>query len=262
MDNITLMVFFTILPIILLLVFVYNNDKSKEPISLLLQMFFLGMISSILVIWFSDTLRMFFPFMSKKLADKNFIEVILYAFVGVALTEEFCKWLMVYFRGYNNQEFDEVYDIIVYAVFVSLGFAFIENIIYVFYGGTLRTAILRAISSIPGHASDAVFMGYYLSLAKQFHYKNKKDLEKKYILLSIFVPALLHGIYDYCLMSKVGILIIVFIAFIIVLYINAFNTLKKVSLENRKLILEHNFCKHCGYKVKSDFCPRCGERQG
>lgn len=261
MDNMMLTLFFTVFPVILLLIFVYNKDKTKEPLKLLLLLFFLGMISCIPVLFASEFFRVVFPFMNKRLAEYNFLETMLYAFVEVALLEEICKWIMLYAKGYNNQEFDEVYDIIVYAVFVSLGFAFVENLAYVFLKGSLRTALLRAISSVPGHACDAIFMGYFLSLAKQASYKNNKELEKKYIILSIFVPALLHGIYDFCLMANLKLLIIVFIGFIIFLYILAFNTLKKVSLENKNLVLKHSFCKSCGFKVDGDVCPKCGTRQ-
>ncbi len=261
MDNMMLMLFFTVLPVILLLVFVYNKDRAKEPLVLLLQLFGLGMISCIPVLFASDFFRIIFPFMNKRLVDYNFFETILYAFVEVALLEEICKWIMLYAKGYNHQEFDEVYDIIVYAVFVSLGFALVENIAYVFLKGTLRTALFRAVSSVPGHACDAVFMGYFLSLAKQASYKDDKKLEKKYIVLSIIVPAILHGIYDFCLMANVKLLIFAFIGFIAFLYILAFNTLKKVSLENKNLVLKHNFCKSCGFKIDGDICPKCGTRQ-
>lgn len=260
-SNTTILLFLAILPIVLLLIFVYNKDKEKEPLKLLLLLFALGMLSCGLVLLISDILSLFLPFMSKRINNMNFLEIFFYSFICVALIEEFCKWLMLYFKGYNNQEFDELYDIIVYSVFVSLGFAFIENIVYVFSNMTLRTAILRALSSVPGHACDAIFMGYYLSLAKQFQYKKHYKEEKKYILLSIFIPAILHGIYDYCLMSNFAILVIVFCVFILFLYINAFKTLKKVSEKNKLLVEKHNFCRYCGYKVDGDFCSKCGRRQ-
>lgn len=260
MDQATLMLILAILPVILVLLFVYNKDKSKEPFSLLIQLFGLGIASCFLVLLVSNFLGLFIPFMAKDLKELNEIEVFLYAFFGIALVEEVCKWIMVYYKGYNHQEFDEVYDIIVYAVFVSLGFAFFENILYVFGSGSLATAILRAVSAIPGHACDAVFMGYFLSLAKQFYYKGEVEKEKKYIVLSIIVPAILHGIYDYCLLSGIIPLLLVFIIFVIFLYINSIKTLKKVSEENKRLIEKYNFCRYCGYKIEGDYCGGCGAK--
>ena len=260
MNKITLLLL-AILPVMLLLIFVYNKDKEKEPLSLLLQLFILGMISCGLVLLLSNVYELFLPFMAKKVKEMDSFEVIIYSFICVALTEEFCKWLMLYIKGYNNREFDEVFDIIVYAVFVSLGFAFIENIVYIFSKLTLRTAILRALSSVPGHACDAIFMGYYLCLAKQCHYKKKYKDENKYIALSILVPAILHGIYDYCLMSNMEMLGFVFLAFIIFLYTNAFQTLTKASQKNKLLVEKNNLCKCCGYKLDGEYCPKCGVRQ-
>ena len=68
-------------------------------------------------------------------------------------------------------------------------------------------------------------------------------------------------IYDFCLMANVKLLIFAFIGFIVFLYILAFNTLKRVSLENKNLVLKHNFCKSCGFKIDGDICPKCGTRQ-
>lgn len=263
MDDISLLLFFTVLPIILILVFVYNKDKNKEPIKLLLQLFGLGILSCFMVLLLSDVLALFLPFMDMKLSEMNFINTLLYAFIGVAFVEEFCKWVMVYSKGYHNKEFDELYDIIVYAVFVSLGFAFFENIMYVLSSGNLRTAIIRAISAVPGHACDAIFMGYYLSIAKQYHYQKKKDLEKKNVILSIFIPALLHGIYDFCLMSGIRLLVFVFIIFVIGLYAISLKKLKEISSSNKIINGSnvHRFCINCGAKLNGPFCNNCGARQ-
>mgnify|MGYP002868653111 CR=1 FL=1 len=176
MQNLSILLFLCIVPIILILVVVYSMDKNKEPLRLLLSLFCLGIVSCFIVIKLSNLLRVIFPFMNTSTMNMDFLNLLLYSFVGIALVEEVCKWVMVYAVGYHNTEFEELYDILVYAIFVSLGFAFYENIVYVFTIGNIKTAALRAISAVPGHACDAVFMGYYLSLAKQFHYKKRKDL--------------------------------------------------------------------------------------
>ena len=152
------------------------------------------------------------------------------------LVEEGMKLLMVYLFGYKNQEFDETYDIIVYSVFVSLGFAAFENIIYILSDGGMTIGIIRGLMAVPSHAFDALFMGYYLSLAKVSSMNNNKQLEKKNIFKSLMIPTILHGIYDFCLLSGSIPLIIFCIVFIIFLYIVSINKLNYVVKNNIKLI--------------------------
>lgn len=278
-----LLLFFSVLPVVLILAFVYKKDKDKEPLMLLLSFFFKGIFSCFLVLTISEILGAFLPFMNKEVNMMTFNEVFLYAFFGVALVEEFCKWLMVYFGGYNHREFDEVYDILVYSIFVSLGFAFFENLMYVFSSGSLSIAILRAVSAIPGHACDAVFMGYYLSMAKQCRVLKKFDKEKSFLVKSLFIPAILHGIYDFCLMSGRMLFVSVFLVFVVYLYVVSIKKLNKLSSSNRSLNIfskrphpagmgqmgvqqvapqqnNNNFCTRCGTRLSGPFCTKCGKR--
>ena len=266
------LLFLAILPVVLILMYVYKKDKEKEPISLLIGFFALGIFSCFLVLNVSDILSLFMPFMDKELSNMTFNEVFLYAFICVALTEEVFIWVMVYFKGYNHKEFDELYDILVYSIFVSLGFAFFENILYVFNLGTISAAILRAVSAIPGHACDAVFMGYYLSLAKQCKILKKPSKEKKYLWMSVLVPALLHGIYDFCLMSGKIMFVLIFIVFVVFLYIISINKLNKLAKVNKRIKLKPvqtvnqntnmqqqiSYCKNCGERLMGKFCTKCG----
>ena len=248
------------IPVLTILLVVYIKDKNKEPLSLLIKLFLSGFLSCVLVLIISKAIS-FLPFMKGTLNEKSFLDVLLYAFLGVALIEEFCKWVMTFFIGYHHKEFDEVYDIIVYAIFVSLGFAFVENIIYVIQISNIKTALLRAISAVPSHACDAVFMGYYLSVAKQYSNRKKKQKESFYIILSIVIPTILHGIYDFCLMSGIRILVIIFIVFVVYLYTFSLMRLLRVSRNNRKVKFKNHFCKSCGKAVTGEFCSNCGQRQ-
>lgn len=248
------------IPVIIILLVVYIRDKNKEPLALLIKLFLSGFLSCILVLVISNAIG-FLPFMQGTLAEKSFLDVLLYSFIGVALIEETCKWIMTYFLGYHHKEFDEVYDIIVYAIFVSLGFAFVENIIYVIQTANIKTALLRAISAVPSHACDAVFMGYYLSVAKQYALRKKQDKEKMYLILSVIIPTLLHGIYDFCLMSNISSLVIVFIVFVVYLYTFSLMKLLKISHNNRKIKFKNRYCNKCGKAVTGEFCSNCGQRQ-
>lgn len=130
------------------------------------------------------------------------------AFLVAALCEEIFKLLAVYILVWKNPNFNERFDGIVYAVFVSLGFAMTENIMYVFSNG-MSTGIARAFTAVPAHAMFGIMMGYYLGLAK-FSKKGKLSL----LLLAFFIPFLIHGIYDFILMVDISWVLILFFPFL------------------------------------------------
>ena len=123
-----------IIPVILICHFVYVKDKRKEPKKLLAKLFGFGFLSAALTIIITIILQKLIPFFAVETStySNNYIAMFFYIFIGVALIEEFSKWVMAYLLGYQSEEFDEIYDSIVYAVFVSLGFALFENLLYVF----------------------------------------------------------------------------------------------------------------------------------
>lgn len=249
----------SILPVILLGMYIYKKDKNKEPSKLLIKLFLGGMLSTILVTIISLILYIIFPILSEETINLNLFELAIKAFIGVALIEEFCKWIMAYKIAYNDEAFDEIYDSILYCVFVALGFAAFENLLYVYEYG-MSTGIARALLAVPGHACDGVFMGYYLGLAKLSSINNQDSLKKKYLIFSILVPTLLHGIYDYCLFTHKSIFLIIFLIFVISLYIQAVKRIKKLSNIDRKMKYKDNYCPNCGHAVSGNFCPICGRR--
>lgn len=119
------------------------------------------------------------------------------SFFSSAGIEEVTKYIFLVLLIWRNGNFNEPLDGIVYGVFVSLGFAWIENIIYVTHPvmGGYSTAFSRAFLSVPGHALFGVQMGYYLGLAKFFG-------EKKHLWFAFFVPYLVHALYNYFLLEK------------------------------------------------------------
>ena len=249
----------SVLPIIIIGKYIYNKDKEKESTKLLAKLFVGGILTTILVITISQILEALFPIFSSNTEELNAIELIINIFIGIALIEEFSKWIIIYKIAYNHEEFNEFYDMIVYATFVSLGFACIENILYVLSNG-IGTGILRAILAVPGHACDGVFMGYYLGLAKISKSNNREDLTKKNLLLSLIIPTILNGIYDYLLISRKIILLLVFIIFIITLYIKSLKKIKNISQVKRKIKYKDNYCPICGRKINSNYCPICGRK--
>lgn len=249
----------SILPVFLIGFYVNKKDKDKEPIKLLLKLFFCGVGSCFMVLIITSLLGLFIPFALSNPMELNLFELIFYAFIFVALLEEFCKWVFVYKVSYNDYNFDRIYDMIVYSVFVALGFACFENILYVLQNGFV-VGIIRALLAVPGHACDGVFMGYFLGMSKYYSLYNNNSLKRKNMFLSIIVPTLLHGFYDYCLFSGSIILLVLFLIFVISLYVFSIMKIKEVSSIYRKMKYKENFCPICGRRIDSDYCPICGRK--
>ena len=154
------------------------------------------------------------------------------AFFSAALPEEGAKLLMLWLLLRNNPYFDERFDGIVYAVCVGMGFAAVENVLYLFnnYDSWLSVGIVRALFAVPGHFFDAVIMGYYYS---HYHFGTRRNPATKALILA--APVVAHGIYDGILFSydiDDGVAVVALILFLIF-----FNRLKKTG---RRLIDELN----------------------
>ena len=250
-----LSIFIAVLPVVLIGIYIYKKDKIKESKSLILKLFLFGIFSCFPAVLFGSIIGNFFP----KIEDMNFFELFLYCFIAISLIEELSKWFFTYKLTYYHIEFDSLYDMIVYAVFISLGFSFLENILYVKEYG-IMTGILRGFLSVPGHACDGVFMGYYLGLAKTSALNNRDNLKKKNLLLSVLVPTIMHGIYDFCLFTGNLLLIIFFFVFVIYVYVHSVKKIKKVSSIDGKIGYRDKICLDCGCVVNGNYCSNCGRK--
>lgn len=246
-------IFVSVLPVILIGLFIYKNDKIKEPTDLLFKLFFGGVASCFPAVLLEFAIGSLFPAEE----SMNFMQMFLYVFINIALVEEVCKWFFVYKLSYNHKEFDTLYDMVVYASFASLGFACFENILYVSSAGVL-TGVIRAISAVPGHVCDGILMGSYLALAKVNYVKGNHKLSKKFKLLSLIIPVITHGIYDFCLFWENPIFTGIFIIYVIVIFVICFRKVKEVSKNNLKFKYKNNYCTNCGLEVSSKYCTRCG----
>lgn len=177
-------------PSMIIILYVYFKDKfEKEPFWLLLKNFFLGAIVSVLITF---AIGGYLGNLLGPLDRNSVLDMFIKAFIVVALVEEFSKYVIVRFYAQRNKEFDEPFDGIVYAVMVSMGFATLENVLYVYSYG-YETGILRAFTAVPAHATFAILMGYFMGKAK--FSKNKFWLN----LTGLFVATLFHGAYDFFL---------------------------------------------------------------
>lgn len=226
------LILLAILPAIVVAILIYKADKvEKEPKKELLKSFLLGIVASLLTFFLSY----FFRVSHININFKNWVDVLFYSFFGISLIEEFSKWLCSYLFLKKNKDYNYLFDGIVYTVFVALGFATVENILYTLDGG-VATGIIRAITTVPAHAFFGIFSGYYLSLSKQELLISNKKKYSIYLLYSLLIPFLLHGFYDFCLLMQNMFLLCVYLVFVVTLYSFSIYQVKKMMVIDRPFI--------------------------
>lgn len=170
-------------PVVALMSFFYLKDQFLEPIPLIIRSFLLGTLLVFPVMFIQHAF----------IAEGFILNDLFESFFQIALLEEFLKWFIFMFTMYHHDEFDDHYDGIVYAVAISLGFASVENILYLLTNG-IEYAFSRAVFPVSSHALFGVIMGYYFGKAKI------RDSRTNYnLFLAFFIPFLLHGLYNYIL---------------------------------------------------------------
>ncbi len=170
-----------------IVLYIYLKDKhEREPLWLLVVSFLYGGLSTFVTLAISRSVGLLILTRPDSAVDQFFN-----AFFKVALIEEFSKFIFVRFVLYYNKNFNEPFDGIVYAIMVGMGFATVENIVYVFYFG-FTTGLIRMFTAVPAHAVFAMLMGYFIGKAKFTH---RRTLY--YSALALLTAALFHGAYDY-----------------------------------------------------------------
>ena len=256
-----------ILPVVALCYFIYAKDVNREPGALLAKVFAGGFFCAIPVIFVEFVLQVFF----KVDGVTDIFIIFINVFIGIALVEELFKWVITRFIAYSDKAFDEVYDIIVYSVFASLGFACIENILYVVNYG-LDVAFRRAIFAIPGHMCFGVIMGYFLAQAKLGESNGNKSLAIKNTIFSILAPTLAHTVYDSLLYATTyinDVFYAIFLVFHIVMVVLCFIVVAKMSKMQQKInqnlqtgvikIDNIGYIQYSGSQVEPNYCPICGQ---
>ena len=212
------LLFISLAPVFIIAFYIYSRDKyEKEPLLILLKAMLTGVLI-VLPVVLIEKLLMMFSRGSEGMAYAGYN-----AFVVAGLTEEGMKFLAFYFFFWKNKNFNEKFDGIVYAVYIALGFAGIENIIYVFTGG-YGVGIIRAVTAVPAHALFGIVMGYYFGMAR-FNTR----LMKVYLFLAFFLPFIFHGLYDFILMSNSQVLLMLFIPVFIYFWISGFRKMSTLS---------------------------------
>ena len=269
-----LLIVLALLPAAGLLFYIYKMDRvDKEPKGLLTGLFFIGVGSVIPAMILEMLLHsclnaLFFGVFSSDEPTyfsggvTQFFYYLLYSFVIIALIEEGCKWLFAFLLTHKSKSFNCLFDGVVYTVFVSLGFAAAENILYVFQYG-IGNAIARMLTAVPGHCFFGVIMGYFYSKWHLTHQAGQLESHLRMnriipagasnfrsgglLVLSIIAPTLAHGFYDFCALMDHWIYIILFLLFMGFLYFLCFrgvSKLRKIDAHNSYLSMAMVLKKH------------------
>ncbi|MBN2879267.1 MAG: PrsW family intramembrane metalloprotease [Clostridia bacterium] len=220
------LIFLAILPGIIFLIFIYKIDRfNREPIGLLAKLFFVGIAAIAPAI----VLEQIFLRMN---LFQGYLGLAIEAFLIIGLTEEYLKRLAVKIVAYRSAEFDERLDGIVYCVVASLGFATLENVMYVIqYSQDMPYLWLsRALLAVPAHMLFGITMGYYLSMSK---FCNNPTLSKKYASLSLWIPVFFHGLYDFFALSGSFVFLVLLIVLMIVMWVYNIKRLKIYIKESK-----------------------------
>ncbi|GIQ61725.1 glutamic-type intramembrane protease PrsW [Paenibacillus cisolokensis] len=216
-----------IAPGLSLLTYLYLKDRyDAEPIHMVARMFLVGMLLVLPIMVIQRGLLLW-------LGDNP----LFFSFAVSAGVEELFKWFVLYHIIYNHTEFDEPYDGIVYAASISLGFATLENVLFViFQPVTFGSIVMRALLPVSGHALFGIAMGYYLGKAK-FAPVSRSRI---YLLMSLAVPLSWHGLYDYIMMVVKTYWIVLIAPLMAVLWMVGLAKMKKANANSpfRLLIRE------------------------
>jgi len=216
-----------LLPCAVLLYYIYSHDKiEKEPAGLLVKLLFLGALSTI-------------PAMILEMVGMNLLInlgmdqssilfIALENFLIVALAEEGCKKLLLRFGSWKDPNFNYVFDGVVYGVCVALGFAGLENVLYI-AGFGMEVAVIRGLAAVPLHCICGVFMGHFYGLEKAYAVRGDQSTASTARTLGLLIPILIHGFYDFAASMQSNAFIIVWLAFVVIMDVIAIGQVKKYS---------------------------------
>jgi RsiW-degrading membrane proteinase PrsW (M82 family) len=178
-----------LLPSLILLRYFYRSDVHPEPRGVLVKTFLLGVLIFVPVVMVGFPLLLLKPALSHPLLDGLYL-----GFLCIAIPEEAFKFLVVTRYSARHPAFDEPMDGIVYGATASLGFATLENVLYV-AGGGWGVALLRAVTALPMHASLGAILGYYVGQAKF------AGARRAWAWKGLLAAVVIHGLYDFPLLA-------------------------------------------------------------
>ena len=226
-DTMTMVLVTGLLPVAVLLFYIYSHDKiEKEPPGLLIKLLFFGCLSCIPAVILETVWTNFLQGIG--LNPYSVIYLLIENFLVVALAEEGSKRVLLKLGSWNNPAFNYVFDGVVYAVCVSLGFAGLENVLYI-SGFGMDVAVVRGLAAVPLHCICGVFMGHYYGLEKTYVVRGMVNEAKNAKLMGLLIPILIHGFYDFAASIGSDTFVYIWLVFVVVMDIVAIRSIKKYS---------------------------------
>jgi len=203
-------------PVAIFLFWIYQKDRyEKEPLSLIFFIMAFGAIACVPAAIMEVAVE---PLLIHE--NSNLLGLFVYTTLGIGLVEEGCKFIMLKQITWRNRHFSQRFDGIVYAVSASLGFALLENILYVASGG-ITVGILRAITAVPMHTAFGIIMGLYYGrsrfdatanpvwtinphdgvLSEPMMVQGSVKRANNNMFKALTIPTFLHGLYDFAAMA-------------------------------------------------------------
>ncbi|MCR5542959.1 MAG: PrsW family intramembrane metalloprotease [Eubacterium sp.] len=228
-----------IIPAVALMIFIYLQDShEKEPLGLLLGIFGLGILSAIPAIILEKIAEIIIDLI---FGGMPMLRLAISAFFGVAIIEEGVKFIAAYLPTWRNRHFNYKFDGIVYCIAGSMGFAAIENVLYLvqqyYLDNTqiISMGVQRGLLAIPAHGMCAIFMGYYYGNAKYAKSYGDRAGCRGFLIKGYLIACSLHAFYDFCLFTGNPILYLLFLVFVVVADVFTIIRIVKAKKENQKM---------------------------
>ncbi|MBR0481711.1 MAG: PrsW family intramembrane metalloprotease [Firmicutes bacterium] len=221
-----------IVPAFFLLRFIYRHDRlERESFTMIRNLVLMGIVSTFIAVMCE---RLGLMILNAVFREPNVLYNLILYFPIVGLSEEASKYVVLKRATWNSPEFNCKFDGVVYAVTVSLGFALWENIEYVLMYG-LTTAMVRAVTAVPGHACFGVFMGVWYGLAKRCELRGDEATGRTCRRLAVLMPAVIHGCYDFIATLTNAYATIIFVVFVAAMFLVCYVMVKRLSANDEYL---------------------------
>ncbi len=190
------LIYLTVGPGIALAVYIYYSGRwNPKPKKLVIKCFIWGALAVFPTMYFEETFVKVLGWEGS--FNDTWWQTVISAFFGIALAEEVCKFFFLKEFIYEDPNFNDPFDGIVYGGMIGCGFATMENIMYVFPLG-YETGILRMLTAVPSHAFDGIILGYFMGKAKF------SSTPWKHLTRGLVTVIILHGTYDSVAMSNLS----------------------------------------------------------